>query len=184
MNLTDKIFGYLKASGLEKVNMQAYLKQLERLKLALQIDSDTAFSQILDVSQGAVSGAKKRGQIPYSWFFTVHEKTGILIDWLYSGRGAMLPDDPVGEAGQQEVKMETVLNVPRPCERCIKLESELDIEKAERRVLSNENRRLWKENGILRERCATLEERQKHCGPDGGFTKHIGILSSKVSICD
>ncbi|WP_027188199.1 LexA family transcriptional regulator [Desulfovibrio cuneatus] len=65
--------------------MQDYEQQLERLKQALKVDSDTAFSQVMDISQGSVSGAKKRGQIPHSWFFQVAEKTGFSIDWLFWG---------------------------------------------------------------------------------------------------
>ena len=67
--------------------MQDYEKQLERLKLALNVESDTAFSQLLDMSQGSVSGAKKRGQIPHAWFFQVAERTGVSLDWLFKGEG-------------------------------------------------------------------------------------------------
>ena len=45
------------------------------------------------------------------------------------------------------------------CPRCTKLETELDIERQDRRDLAAENRQLWKENAVLRERLARYEER-------------------------
>lgn len=55
----------------------------------------------------------------------------------------------------------------QPCNQD-NLTSELVEEKAERRKLSEmvfdliqENRKLWKENAELREKCARLEERQR-----------------------
>lgn len=45
------------------------------------------------------------------------------------------------------------------CQRCAKLEIELDLERQERRDLAVENRQLWKENAVLRERLARYEER-------------------------
>lgn len=163
--------------------MQAYLQQLERLKAALQIESDTAFSQVLAVSQGAISGAKKRGQIPHSWFFQVHEKTKVSIDWLYCGCGTMRQDDtsqllqePHNNA-QSATFDTTVL-----CAKCIKLEDKLERVEEERRDLSNENRelstenrRLWKENGDLRERCATLEERKVCCDSGENRIQNAGV---------
>lgn len=69
--------------------MQDYEQQLERLKQALNVESDTAFSQYLEMSQGSVSGAKKREQIPHAWFFQVAEISNISVDWLYWGEGPM-----------------------------------------------------------------------------------------------
>lgn len=138
--------------------MQAYETQLERLKLALNVESDTAFSQLLDVSQGSVSGAKRRGQIPFAWFFQVAEKTGTSIDWLYSGRSPMRPATPVDEDQPQMADVQYPEKIEQnTCPRCVKMEKELSEEREERRELARENRQLWKENAALREENATLK---------------------------
>lgn len=141
--------------------MQAHEQQLERLKQALNVNSDTAFSQILGVSQGSISGAKKRKQIPFAWFFQVAEKTNTSIDWLFSGH-----------APTQDDKEQILEMPPQPActqlheideqisrQQYEKLEKELAEEREERRDLARENRQLWKENAALREELATLKER-------------------------
>ena len=47
------------------------------------------------------------------------------------------------------------------CARCAKLEAKLEKVENQRDELAAENRKLWKENGGLKERCARLEPRQK-----------------------
>lgn len=167
--------------------MPLYLQQLERLKRALQVESDTAFSQILEVSQGAISGAKKREQLPHAWFFHVHEKTGVSIDWLYCGHGAMFPDATPAQAPSPAA--DALPETSAPCPRCAKLETELDVEKSERRELSLENRQwaakaeqLLRDNCELRVRCATLEEQQKKFATGDIFHKQSIISSSKTQI--
>ena len=115
------------ACRFEGCNMQDHDAQLERLKRALSVESDTAFSQILDISQGSVSGAKKRKQIPYAWFVQVAEKSNVSLDWLFFGTGAMRQGEAeshVNEAlvAAQPIRLET-------CSRCQKLENELAIER-------------------------------------------------------
>lgn len=106
--------------------MQAYEAQLERLKQALNVDSDTAFSQVLDISQGSVSGAKKRGQIPRAWFFYVFDKTKVSIDWLITGTGPMRLNDVVSDS-QQAIGQPTVpIKAAGQCPRCTDLERELE----------------------------------------------------------
>lgn len=73
--------------------MQALEAQLERLKKACGVETDTAFADFLGISQGSISGAKKKGQLPHSWFFQVAEKTNISADWLCFGRGPLRPDE-------------------------------------------------------------------------------------------
>ena len=49
--------------------------------------------------------------------------------------------------------------VSEPCARCAKREGKLEKVEEQRDSLMEENRKLWKENGELREKCARLEER-------------------------
>lgn len=66
--------------------MQLFETQYERLKKAVNADSDTAFASFLGIKQGSISGAKDKKKIPLAWFFQVAEKTGLSIDFLYSGK--------------------------------------------------------------------------------------------------
>lgn len=66
--------------------MQPFDVQFERLKKAVNADSDTALASFLGISQGSISGAKLKKQIPPAWFFQIAEKTGFSIDFLYSGK--------------------------------------------------------------------------------------------------
>jgi len=116
--------------------MQAHEVQLQRLKQALNVDSDTALSQVLEVSQGSVSGAKKRGQIPHSWFFQVAEKTGCSVDWLFRGTGEMhLAQD--SEIPNEQGTTDTPSHEGSAlCERCQRLEKRLELVEDERRGAS------------------------------------------------
>lgn len=79
-------------------------------------------------------------------------------DWLILGRGPMRQD---GILQTQKTNTETPMlrhEVVVSCTRCVELKAELELEKAERREVSAENRSLWRENGDLRERCAKIEE--------------------------
>lgn len=59
---------------------------LDRLKTATGAENETALAQFLGISQAAISGAKKKGRIPYSWFFEIADRTGVSSDWLFFGR--------------------------------------------------------------------------------------------------
>lgn len=140
--------------------MQTLEAQLYRLKTACGAGTDTAFADFLGISQGSISGAKKKGQLPHSWFFQVAEKTNVSSDWLCFGRGSMRHSE---EAKLPE-KQTQITEEPRAlastkttCERCVRLEKELEEERRERRELVAEcrlavveNRKLMKENGELK----------------------------------
>lgn len=49
--------------------------------------SDLAFA--LGISQASVSGAKKRRNIPDSWYLAISDKYGVSMDWLRTGDGEM-----------------------------------------------------------------------------------------------
>lgn len=98
--------------------MQVIEEQLERLKKAVGVSSDTAFAQFMEMSQGSISGAKKKGQLPHAWFFYVSEKTGVSSDWLFFGTGSMHPGE------QPDLQPESASNTPELCARCSGLEAE------------------------------------------------------------
>lgn len=160
--------------------MEAYEIQLERLKQALNVNSDTAFSEVLEVSQGSVSGAKKRGQIPHAWFFFVSKKTGYSLNWLFFGEGPMLRSEAGTQQRPQNIASPTPVQKDELCPRCVELEAELKEERKERRELNSENRRLWakneqilselsdikEENATLRARCGLLEKENGQSRPN------------------
>lgn len=78
-------------------------------------------------------------------------------EWLILGTGSMHPNDTSADSAHATTQSESTAS--EPCVRCAKLEKELEEERGERRELAAENRKLWKENGELREKCARLEER-------------------------
>jgi hypothetical protein len=135
--------------------MQDYEQQLERLKKALGIESDTALAQVLAISQGSISGAKKRKQIPYAWFFQVAEKTDSSLDWLFRGVGSMLFTEK--HEGMENFNNSEALQAP--CKRCLKLEEKLDRIELQRDELVDEIRQLWKENGELKDEIHELQAR-------------------------
>ena len=129
---------------------------LLRLKNALAAKSDSELGRLLGVSQQAVSNAKNNYKLPDSWVRIAAERHNLCMDWIVFGRGPMCPgDDSGGEAAAAAGKGPS----SSQCPHCATLEAELRAERDERRELSLENRRLWKENAELRERCARFEER-------------------------
>jgi hypothetical protein len=128
--------------------MQDYEGQLERLKKALNVESDTALAQLLEISQGSVSGAKKRGQIPYAWFFQVAEKTDSSLDWLFRGVG------PAENLDGKPVQRQTVNAAPSTCPRCLDLYERLVQAQERENALLKENSVLKVENQVLQARLS------------------------------
>lgn len=78
--------------------------------------------------------------------------------WLLLGQGLMRPGAPDGvSASPPEGAAARPVAPAAVCVRCVRLEEKLDALDRERRELSLENRQLWKENGLLRERLARCE---------------------------
>ena len=127
---------------------------LLRLKNALAAKSDSELGRLLGVSQQAVSNAKNNNKLPDSWVRIAAERHNLCMDWIVFGRGPMCPRD--SDADAVGAGKDPSLG---KCPHCAALEAELKAERDERRDLSLENRRLWKENAELRERCARFEER-------------------------
>lgn len=150
--------------------MQLFEAQLERLKKASGVDTDTAFSFFLDMSQGSISGAKKKKKIPHSWFFQVAEKTGVSTDWLFFGRGPMYPALEEIPAQRAEPAMSVIQEISAQqaaCPRCAKLEAKLEKIEVQRDELVAENRQLLRENGNLRAMVARWEGERKGARSSG-----------------
>lgn len=60
--------------------------QLARLKRAAGVNTDTAFAARLGITQGGISSAKKRGNLPYKWFVKISDECGVPLHWLKTGR--------------------------------------------------------------------------------------------------
>jgi len=83
-----------------------YLDILDRMKLATNTKSDTAFAQALRVRQSSVSGAKDRQRIPPAWAVQIALEYGVSMDWLMLGegemmRGASAPERPAWESPEK-----------------------------------------------------------------------------------
>lgn len=131
---------------------------LLRLKNSLAAKSDSELGRMLGVSQQAVSNAKSNNKLPDSWVRIAAERYNLCTDWLFFGRGPMRPSDT--SMGHPEAVKQPEIVISEPCARCVKLEVKLEKVEEQRDSLMDENRKLWKENGELREKCARLEERQ------------------------
>lgn len=69
---------------------------LQRLKQALQLDTDTQLAGELGLSTQALNKRKLRGSLPTEEIDTVIETHGLSAAWVYSGKG------PMFEGGQAE----------------------------------------------------------------------------------
>lgn len=164
---------------MKEVNSQAILA---RLTEAAGVASSGALSGILGVSSQAVYDAKKKEKIPDSWIRIVAEQTGVSADWLFFGRGPMRP----GEASPIEQDAAPASGAAL-CGRCVKLEEKLEKMEQQRDELALENRQwavkmehVLRENGDLRERCATLAGQQKISPPEGPFRKAANTPSNEL----
>lgn len=137
-------------------------ERFARIMQALSVTKDADLAKKLGITQPSIASAKKRLQIPTGWVERTSILANVSTDWLFFGRGPMHPSD-LTEQPMPATRI-AALAAPDPsplaaCPRCAKLEAELDIERQDRRDLAAENRQLWKENAVLRERLARYEER-------------------------
>ncbi len=130
---------------------------LSRLKKASDSTTDIELSKKMGLSKQAIADAKSKDSVPASWIPKSAKLFNVTTDWLFFGRGPMRPNDT--SVVQQQATTQPESTASELCVRCAKLEKELEEERGERRELAAENRKLWKENGELREKCARLEER-------------------------
>lgn len=123
----------------------------ERLKLVRDGLSQSQAAAGLGIPQMTWSNYERgRNEPRYEILDAICTHFGVNADWLLFGRGPMRggAEHPAPPAGEEP---------DAGCARCARLEAELDAERAERREVAAENRRLWKENAQLREKAAVLE---------------------------
>ncbi len=65
----------------------------DRIKDSTGLASQVAFAKSLDMTQGAVSGAKQRGLFPVEWAVRIAHKYNLSTDWILTGEGSMKRDE-------------------------------------------------------------------------------------------
>lgn len=136
----------------------------KRIRLIRGEETQAEFADRVGIAKGSIGGYENDKNSPSAEaILKICLKNGISFEWLLTGLGPMrLNDTPIGH--QETVKRpETAAS--EPCARCTKLEIKLEKVEEQRDLLVEENRKLWKENGELREKCARLEERQGQSEP-------------------
>ena len=129
----------------------------ERIKSARGAASQEVFSRELNISKGSLGFYERNENLPnVDVILKICSKTGVSPLWLLLGEGPMRPT----ENAEKGTPLPQAAHGP-DCLRCTRLEERLDKVEEERRELCAENRRLWKENAELRERCARYEEWEK-----------------------
>ena len=129
----------------------------ERIKMIRGEMSQRQFAQLLGIPATTLANYERnKSELNFATIKLFITKFQVATDWLLFGQGPMSAkkrseSEELGGAGGQSSS----------CERCVRLEKDLEKEKEERRELAAENRRLWKENAALREENATLRERQR-----------------------
>lgn len=130
----------------------------ERLKSLRGQTSQASFASSLGIPQMTLSNYETGKSEPkYSLINSICTNFSVNADWLLFGRGPMRPGEALAEWDHNQ----QLTVVSNECARCAKLEEKLEKVENQRDELAAENRRLWKENGELKERCARLEPRQK-----------------------
>lgn len=127
----------------------------ERLKQLRNKQSGEQFAALLGIHLQSLYRYERGERSPDAELIqTVSKVTGVSLEWLICGTGTMFPEKkPSSPLPAAELRNGLY------CAQC-EFKKELDQERAERRELNTENRRLWKENCDLKEKCARLEERQ------------------------
>lgn len=132
---------------------KSFQATLGRLFDAVNARNDSEFARAIGITPQSVAGAKKKGKIPPAWIVDVSLKYSVSADWLITGLSAAMQN---GENSTSNLRQKQ-RNEDATTERCKRLEEEIAREREEVRQLTAENRKLWKENGDLREKVARLE---------------------------
>jgi len=62
-------------------------KIINRLKEALDVNTDGQMAKFLGISRQNIGAARKREDVPTGWIYKVAELTGCSMDWLSFGKG-------------------------------------------------------------------------------------------------
>lgn len=74
----------------EKAASEEFNGVFARLKQATSTTTDTDLATSLGITQGSISVAKKKLQVPSSWVTKISKTMGVSSDWLLYGTGTML----------------------------------------------------------------------------------------------
>ena len=129
---------------------------LDRFKQAAKVTTDADLAKVLGLSRQAIAAARLRAKIPAYGFPKMSSLFNISTEWLYRG-----------ETAHECKKIEVCVNIETDiCSQlvalrtyCDKIERKLERAEYQRDQAIEENRKLLKENGELREKCSRLEER-------------------------
>lgn len=144
----------------------------QRIKLARGKISQDHFAAMIEVSKGSLGFYERDENLPNSKTITkICSATGVSLEWLLLGTGAMRPDQP---PAQPDSANSSVAPSYDSAERYARLEAKLEKVERQRDELMEENRQLWRENGQLREKVAHLEEAAYKSGMSGGDIAQSG----------
>ena len=87
-------------------------KIIERLKEALEINSDSALAERLKVTKGTLSNWKARNSLDFEKVFSVCDL--ISVDWLLTGKGEMLKSNDIKRDESTEGAVSFVPTVGKP----------------------------------------------------------------------
>ena len=133
----------------------------ERIAQIRGKESRAAFSKRIGIMENTLRNYEKALSLPNSDVIaTFCMNLNISPQWLLLGVGPAYMDE-VQNCQYSQDKTPVQAMPEKPCTQCAELKAELEEERRERRELAAENRKLWKENGELKEKCARLEPRQR-----------------------
>lgn len=76
-------------SELSNFSANQFERVFSRMMKAVGTNKAADVAEALGISQSSVSGSKRRGNIPDSWYAIIADKFGVSIDWLRTGDGEM-----------------------------------------------------------------------------------------------
>ncbi len=77
---------------------------IDRLQIALCLNSDSQLCRMLNVSRSTLGTWRQRNSVPYSFCINIAEEKNISLDWLLTGEGEMLKN-----SGRKEIKEDEVV---------------------------------------------------------------------------
>lgn len=87
-----------------------FLETVERMKAATGLQTDTELAKVLDITPGAISNFRKRGEIPTDLVILLAVKFKLSVDWLLTGEGEIKRGEK-GERPQVAAEPISVYNV-------------------------------------------------------------------------
>lgn len=86
---------------------------IDRLKTALQLDSDSELCRHLDLNRAALGNWRSRDSVPYTLCVNVAEENKIDLNWLLTGEGTMLKGGVAGNERFSEEDLQILRMIKR-----------------------------------------------------------------------